>query len=185
MQQDRPLEETILSGKTLGEIASDKFRELQHALQLLELEKDELTGKEREFVRQLQAWSIILEAQRPGEGPAGAGGLAQNGGAAQRSPDPNIHGSKTNMVRTSVMQAGIVGVTPKEISEKMAKAGFHVSSSFANNALFRMKEKKEVFVAGGRYILVQFAKQQAEPVEPEQNMSQPPQQIARPGDTHR
>ena len=69
------------------------------------------------------------------------------------------------MVRTALVQAGIVGVTPKEISERRAKAGVHISSSFANNALFRMKEKKEVFVAGGRYVLVQFARQRAETAE--------------------
>ena len=168
MQENDTAEENTRAEKPLHEIAMEKFREVQQALQLLELEKDELIGRERDFVRQLQAWSIILEAERPG-------GMAVEMGASSRAPHPaipsqapagpNEHGSKTNMVRAALVQAGIVGVTPKEISERMARAGVHISSSFANNALFRMKEKKEVFVAGGRYVLVQFARQQAEPSE--------------------
>jgi hypothetical protein len=146
--------------KTLYEIAAEKFQEVQHALQMLELEKDELIGKERDYVRQLQAWSIILETERPAGMSAGPSAPVQDR-EAQKDASSDVHGSRTNMVRTALMQAGIIGVTPKEISERMAKAGVHVSSSFANNALFRMKEKKEVFVAGGRYVLVQFAKQRA------------------------
>jgi hypothetical protein len=168
MQENHSADETTRYEKTLYEIAMEKFREVQHALQLLELEKDELIGRERDFVRQLQAWSIILEAERPS-------GAAVETGVTAKPPHPatvpqppagsNEHGSKTNMVRTALVQAGIVGVTPKEISERMAKAGVHISSSFANNALFRMKEKKEVFVAGGRYVLVQFARQRGERLE--------------------
>jgi hypothetical protein len=168
MQENHSVEETTRHEKSIYDIAMDKFREVQHALQLLELEKDELIGKEREFVRQLQAWSIILESERPGS-------VALEVGVTGKAPHPATasqlagggteHGSKTNMVRTALVQAGIVGVTPKEISERMAKAGVHISSSFANNALFRMKEKKEVFVAGGRYVLVQFARQRSEAAE--------------------
>ena|ERR1700728_3182125 len=166
MQENHSVDETTRSQKSIYDIAMEKFREVQHALQLLELEKDELIGREREFVRQLQAWSIILESERPGS-------VAAETGVAGKAPHPasqslgggTEHGSKTNMVRTALVQAGVVGVTPKEISERMAKAGVHISSSFANNALFRMKEKKEVFVAGGRYVLVQFARQRAENAE--------------------
>lgn len=165
MQNDHSLDDVNPYDKTLYEIATEKFREVQHALQLLELEKDELIGKERDYVRQLQAWSIILETERPGGMPAGQGAPAQDRDT-QKAVSSDVHGSRTNMVRTALIQAGIVGVTPKEISERMAKAGVHVSSSFANNALFRMKEKKEVFVAGGRYVLVQFAKQRSGAGEP-------------------
>jgi hypothetical protein len=154
-------------GKNLYEIAAEKVREVQHALQLLELEKDELTGRERDFVRQLQAWSIILEAETPGGMVVELGMPVQNGNGPTNAVGVDTHGSKTNMVRTALMQAGITGVTPKEIFERMAKAGVHASSSFTNNALFRMKEKKEVFVAGGRYVHVQFAKRRPKPGESE------------------
>jgi hypothetical protein len=165
MQENHSADETTRYEKTLYDVAMEKFREVQHALQLLELEKDELIGRERDFVRQLQAWSIILEAERPGGAAVETATTDQPAHPAMVPPSTagaSEHGSKTNMVRTALAQAGIVGVTPKEISERMAKAGVHISSSFANNALFRMKEKKEVFVAGGRYVLVQFAKQRSE-----------------------
>jgi hypothetical protein len=167
MLENHSVEENARSEKSISDIALEKFREVQHALQLLELEKDELIGRERELVRQLQAWSIILEAEKPGSVAVEATGAARppHPAGVTLSPSGTEHGSKTNMVRTALVQAGIVGVTPKEISERMAKAGVHISSSFANNALFRMKEKKEVFVAGGRYVLVQFARQRAETAE--------------------
>lgn len=149
--------------QTLYDIALEKFRAVQRNLQLLELEKDELTGKERDFARQLQAWSIILEAERPGGVPDVETRVPTQSGTdlPRETAGSDSHGSKTNMVRAALIQAGIVGVTPKEISNRMAKAGVHISSSFTNNALFRMKEKKEVFVAGGRYVLTQFARQNA------------------------
>jgi hypothetical protein len=168
MQENDSVDENTRYEKSIYDIAMEKFREVQHALQLLELEKDELIGREREFVRQLQAWSIILEAERPGSVAAETtvtGRPAHPAAGPQPLTGGTEHGSKTNMVRTALAQAGIVGVTPKEISERMAKAGVHISSSFANNALFRMKEKKEVFVAGGRYVLVQFARQRVETAE--------------------
>jgi hypothetical protein len=153
MRENHSLDDQTRVEKSMYELAMERFREVQHALQQLELEKDELIGKEREFVRQLQAWSIILEAERPGSVAAEVGVSAKPthpASALQPLGGGTEHGSKTNMVRTALVQAGIVGVTPKEISERMARAGVHISSSFANNALFRMKEKKEVFVAGGR-----------------------------------
>jgi hypothetical protein len=168
MHDNHSLDDKARVEKSMYELAMERFREVQHALQQLELEKDELIGKEREFVRQLQAWSIILEAERPGSVAAEVGVPAkpvQSATASQSLGVGTEHGSKTNMVRTALVQAGIVGVTPKEISERMARAGVHISSSFANNALFRMKEKKEVFVAGGRYVLVQFARQRSETAE--------------------
>jgi hypothetical protein len=168
MQENHSVEEKSREDKSLYEIAMEKFREVQQALQLLELEKDELIGRERDFVRQLQAWSIILEAERPGSVGVDAAMMVKTAASGTASHAPggaSEHGSKTNMVRAALVQAGIVGVAPKEISERMAKAGVHISSSFANNALFRMKEKKEVFVAGGRYVLVQFARQRGEPIE--------------------
>jgi hypothetical protein len=170
MQQSQLIDEKEPLGKNLYEIAAEKVREVQHALQLLELEKDELVGRERDFIRQLQAWSIILEAETPGGTPVELGSLVQvqSSNGSMKAAAVDTHGSKTNMVRTALMQAGITGVTPKEIFERMAKAGVHVSSSFTNNALFRMKEKKEVFVAGGRYVHVQFARRQPNSGEPKQ-----------------
>jgi hypothetical protein len=168
MHDNRSLDDKTRVEKSMYELAMERFREVQQALQQLELEKDELIGRERECVRQLQAWSIILEAERPGSVAAevGVGAKpAQTAAGSQTFGVSTEHGSKTNMVRTALVQAGIVGVTPKEISERMARAGVHISSSFANNALFRMKEKKEVFVAGGRYVLVQFARQRGETAE--------------------
>ncbi len=66
MHENQLVAENNRSDKSIYDIAMERFREVQHALQLLELEKDELIGREREFVRQLQAWSIILESERPG-----------------------------------------------------------------------------------------------------------------------
>ena len=66
MLENHLVAENNRSDKSIYDIAMERFREVQHALQLLELEKDELIGREREFVRQLQAWSIILESERPG-----------------------------------------------------------------------------------------------------------------------
>jgi hypothetical protein len=153
-----------MNDKFAYEIALTKLQELQKELLSIELDKDALLGRERELVRQLHAWGIILEAEKlVGAPPLDAdlaASLSHSREAFRETPasaSTKDYGSKTNMVRTALQQAGIMGVTPKEIYERMAKAGIQVSSSFANNALFRMKEKSEVYVVGGRYVLSQFA----------------------------
>jgi hypothetical protein len=153
-----------MNDRSAYEIALTKLEEIQKELLAIELDKDALLGRERELVRQLHAWGIILEAEKLVGAPPLDADLAarlSNSSEAPRetsaSASSRDYGSKTNMVRTALQQAGIMGVTPKEIYERMAKAGIQVSSSFANNALFRMKEKNEVYVVGGRYVLSQFA----------------------------
>jgi hypothetical protein len=114
-------------------------------------------------LRLLEAWKVILQSRESDFKQLGEN--LQELSLAQANELPQLptalgdeaYGSKMALVRQLLNVAASKGVTPKELGSLLENTGTKVSTSFAGNALHKMKGRGEVVFHRGRYYIPLFA----------------------------
>jgi len=107
--------------------------------------------------KELAAWTVIAETERPGRSQTSDQVISQPELLLTKGQAVG-YGTKIAAVRRILQEVGELGITPKELADRLGKTGVDSSSGFASNALFRMKARNQVVVVNGRYMLAGYAK---------------------------
>jgi len=156
----------------LGDMARTVMAILEDEILSCREQIQALMEKNAQNLRQMEAWKIILQTEEEKEllkipetdymqlgETLGKLALAQASELPQLSTaiGDEAYGSKMVLVRQLLSVAASEGVTPKELGVLLGNTGAKVSSSFAGNALHKMKGRGEVVFHAGRYYLPMFA----------------------------
>ncbi|RXH58425.1 hypothetical protein GRAN_1735 [Granulicella sibirica] len=135
-----------LASEIEGEVAR-----LKTIVQMAESHKRRISR----MTEEMKAWGVIIENNKPdGQIPpesAFSPTFVQISKAEESEADN--YGSKIAAVRMLLKTYGPKGVTPREVTEYLRFLNMQVSSSFASNALFTMRQRKEVVRVGNKYVL--------------------------------
>jgi len=161
--------------QSLIEIAKSKIGLLELSIRACTHEIEVLSHRRRSEMEQLEAWTTILQAEEIAIHRLGLAAveIAQDN-TTQPDPTPTVHafddpvsgetiveldqyGSKTAVVRLYMEWRGKTGVTTGDVTAHMAERNIKVGANFANNTLFKMKQRGEVVQLGRRYYLKDFA----------------------------
>jgi hypothetical protein len=118
-------------------------------LELLKLERESIDKRLQDIDRQINAWNIIIAAQDTNPMPLDLVYAGMRSAAVS-----NLGRDKPSASRRAIQiirSAGTAGVRPKELRNALSTEGYQVSSGFASNRLFHLKEKGLVNEANGRY----------------------------------
>lgn len=156
-------------------LAHSKLIQLMEEFEQIKSDRNLLDAKEAALTEDWKAWHHIYEREMTvnaaviammapaEENPALPNPVAQDEQPApeivaipeiEKRPPARNYGAKTVAVRQILADAGIAGISPRELAAELEKRGIKASESFAGNTLFRLRKKGEVFVnSDGKHTL--------------------------------
>jgi hypothetical protein len=153
------------------EMATQKLNELYEAITEVRAKKELIEEEEKKLGATFSAWHHIWENEKsklplaavdedalgleslPMDTPAEPS-PADLYGTLMPATNEASYGTRTAAVKRILEDVGSIGISPKNLLIALRARGVPVSKTFANSALFRLKNRAEVIQrADGRYVL--------------------------------